>query len=143
VTDQPPTNGNGNGLSGGDMLALIAHITDLLNASEARIIDRLDENSERASERWKKHDDELAANTKRITDRFLIIENDLAMTNKCLTEHLKKEENEDLAAEIRVAPLRAIGHFLVHNWKDILIFILGALVLIGVLGVEWRAIGAG
>jgi hypothetical protein len=142
MTDQPPPNGNGvNGLSGADMLALLSHITGLLDAMEGRIIDRLNENAAGAAARWTLHDAELARNTQRVIDRFVIIETDLATVSKCLEEHLKKEEKEDLAAEVRVAPLRAIGHFFVHNWKDILIFILGALVLIGVLGVEWRAIG--
>lgn len=137
---QPPVNGNG--LTGADMLALLTHITGLLDAMEGRILDRLNLNSAGAADRWKKHDDELMGNTKKIVERFAVVEEDLLKVSRCLDDHLAKEHEKALAAEVRTAPLRSISHFLVANWKDILILIVGALVILGVLGIEWEALGA-
>ncbi len=88
MTDQPqPTNGNG--LSGADMLALIAHMTDLLSKMEGRIMDRLSDNATGASERWAthkaEHQKELEDNTRRVVARFVALEEHLAEVEASLT----------------------------------------------------------
>jgi hypothetical protein len=155
---EPNSNGNGNGngvgLSGSDMLALLSHITNLLTDMEGRIMGRLDRNAAGASDRWalheKKHDEELTTNTKRVVDRFLLVEGklaeveaDLTQATKCLTDHLKMEERQHIEAEIRVRPLIAVRNFVITNWKDILILIAAILVVMGIIGVEWKQISGG
>jgi hypothetical protein len=142
VTDDPqPTNGNV--LTATDVTALVSLMSGMLDRMESRIIARLDDNSRLASERWAKHDAELAENTKRVVKRFEVVEADLLTVSNCLKGHLDKEHDEELASEIRVRPVKSIGRFVVANWKDILILVIGVLAVLGVLGIEWRSMGGG
>ena len=136
MTDQPqPSNGNGSGLSGADMLALMGHITGLLTAMEGRIMDRLTENASGATIRWSahetKHAEELADNTKRIVDRFVKLETALDSHIVVLNAHLKKEELEDITVQARVQPVKTLGMFLVANWRTLVIVMFIVLGLFG------------
>jgi len=134
MTDQPPVNGNA--ITGADMLALIAHITDLLNASERRILSRLDDNSERATERWVKHDAELAANTQKIVTRFEKIEAEMIEMSRCIHGHLSKEHDDEVALQARVQPVRTAGLWLAQNWRSLLLALLALLGVMGWAGLE-------
>jgi hypothetical protein len=140
MTDQPQPP-NGNGLSGADMLALIAHMTDLLSKMENRIMERLDDNSRGASERWAKHDRELEANTKRVIARFEIVEADLLTVSKALGGHLDREHDEELATQARVKPIRTVGLIVVQNWKSIALALFALLGILGWAGLETHIAG--
>jgi hypothetical protein len=138
VSDDPqPT---GNVLTATDVTALVSLMSGMLDRMESRIIARLDDNSRGASERWAKHDAELATSTARVVKRFEGLEVELLTVSNCLKGHLDKEHDEDLVSDARVRPVKSLGRWLATNWKDILISLLGVLVLLGVLGIEWRAV---
>ena len=136
---QPPINGNG--LTGADMLALLTHITSLLDAMEGRILDRLNANALGAADRWKKHDEELAANTKRVVERFEVIEKDLLEVSKCLHGHIAKEHDEEIAMQARVKPVRTFGLWLAQNWRSILLALLALAGIFGWMGLETHIVG--
>ena len=131
---------NGNVLTATDVTAIVGLMSGMLDRMESRIIARLDDNSRLASERWSKHDAELTANTARVIKRFETIEGELLTVSNCLKGHLDREHDEDVATDARLRPIKGIGGWFVANWKDVLILIVGALVILGVLGVEWRTI---
>jgi hypothetical protein len=123
------------------MLALVAHITGLLAEMEGRIMDRLAANSQGATDRWKKHDDELAANTKRVVDRFEVIEKDLLEMSRCLHGHLAKEHDEEIALQARVKPVRTLGLWMAQNWRSIMLALLAILGVMGWFGLETHIVG--
>ena len=138
MTDDLHTNGR---LSPTEVTALITLIDARLGRMEDRIIARLDQNSAGATERWAKHDAELAENTKRIVARFLLIE-------KCLDDHIVianahfgREHDAVLVSAARQRPVRLTISWLAANWKDLVILAVGVLVVLGILGIEWRALG--
>ena len=138
MTDDLQPNGR---LSPTEVTAFITLIDARLGRMEDRIITRLDQNSAGATERWAKHDAELAENTKRIVARFLLIE-------KCLDDHIVianahfgREHDAVLVSAARQRPVRLTISWLAANWKDLVILAVGALVVLGILGIEWRALG--
>jgi hypothetical protein len=138
MTDDLQPNGR---LSPTEVTALITLIDARLGRMEDRIIARLDQNSAGATERWAKHDAELAENTKRIAARFLLIE-------KCLDDHIQianahfgREHDAVLVRAARQRPVRLTISWLAANWKDLVILAVGVLVVLGILGIEWRALG--
>jgi UDP-2,3-diacylglucosamine pyrophosphatase LpxH len=139
MTEPQPTNGNG--LTGADMLALVSHITGLLSEMEGRIMDRLSANSQGATDRWKKHDDELAANTKRVVDRFEAIEKELLDVSRCIHGHIAKEHDEEIAMQARVKPVRTFGLWLAQNWRSIMLALLALAGILGWAGLETHIVG--
>jgi hypothetical protein len=138
MTDDLQPNGR---LSPTEVTAFITLIDARLGRMEDRIIARLDQNSAGATERWAKHDAELAENTKRIVARFLLIE-------KCLDDHIVianahfgREHDAVLVSAARQRPVRLTISWLAANWKDLVILAVGVLVVLGILGIEWRALG--
>ena len=137
MTDEPQANGR---LSPTEVTALIALIDTRLGRMEDRIIARLDQNSAGATDRWAKHDAELAENTKRIVARFLLIE-------KCLDDHIvianahfDREHDAVLVSESRRRPVRLTLSWLGANWIAIALFVISLLAILGILGAEWRAL---
>lgn len=139
MTDPSATNGNG--LSGADMLALIAHMSNLLGEMEGRIMARLTENSQGAADRWRKHDEELERNTKRVVQRFEVIEADLLTVSNCLKAHLDKEHDEEVATQARVRPVKTLAQWLAVNWKSVLLAILALAGIFGWVGLETHIAG--
>jgi hypothetical protein len=139
VTDDPQPNGNV--LTATDVTALVSLMSGMLDRMESRIIARLDENARGASERWAKHDTELAENTKRVVKRFELVEADLLTVSNCLKGHMDKEHDEELASAIRVQPIKGGIRFVVANWQSLVILVISILVIGGLIGVEWRSIG--
>lgn len=133
MSEEQPPNGV---LTANDVTALVGLMSGMLDRMETRIIARLDENSIRATERWKKHDDELEANTKRIVDRFEKIEADLIDVSRCIHGHLAKEHDEEVALQARVKPVRTIGLWLAMNWRSLLLALLALLGVMGWAGLE-------
>ena len=138
MTDAPKPSAQ---LSPTEVTALITLIDTRLGRMEDRIIARLDQNSAGATERWVKHDAELAENTKRVVARFLLIE-------KCLDDHIVianahfgREHDAVRVSAARQRPVRLTISWLAANWKDLVILAVGVLVVLGILGIEWRALG--
>ena len=138
MTDESQANGR---LSPTEVTALIALIDTRLGRTEDRIIARLDANSTGATERWVKHDAELAENVLRTTNRFLLIERALDDHIQIANAHFGREHDAVLVSAARQRPVRLTISWLAANWKDLVILAVGALVLLGILGVEWRALG--
>ena len=138
MTDEPQANGR---LSPTEVTALIALIDTRLGRTEDRIIARLDANSTGATERWVKHDAELAENVLRTTNRFLLIERALDDHIQIANAHFDREHDAVVTSAARQRPVRLTLAWLAANWKDLVILAVGALVLLGILGVEWRALG--
>ena len=109
-----------------EFTGLVALITGMLTAMEARILGRLDDNSRHAAERWERHD----ADSKRVLAdwdaRFGRLEDRVET-------HLKAEEHEDTVWDARVGPLRTGLHILVKNWRSIALFLFGGLGFVAVL----------
>jgi anti-sigma-K factor RskA len=121
--------------------ALIALIDLRLGRLEDNIIGRLDSNAAGATERWAKHDADLAENTKRVVARFLLIEKVLDEHIVIANAHFDREHDAVVTSAARQRPVRLTLAWLAANWKDLVILAVGALVLLGILGVEWRALG--
>ena len=138
MTDEPQANGR---LSPTEVTALIALIDTRLGRTEDRIIARLDANSTGATERWVKHDAELAENVLRTTNRFLLIERALDDHIQIANAHFDREHDAVVTSAARQRPVRLTLAWLAANWKDLVILAVGALVILGILGIEWRALG--
>lgn len=128
-------------LSPTEVTALITLIDTRLGRMEDRIIARLDVNSAGATERWAKHDAELAENTKRVVARFLLIEKSLDEHMVIANDHFAREHDSVLVSAARQRPVRLTVAWLAANWKDLVILAVGILVVLGILGIEWRALG--
>ena len=128
-------------LSPTEVTALIALIDTRLGRTEDRIISRLDANSSGATERWAKHDLELAENTKRVVARFLLIEKSLDDHIVIANDHFAREHDATITSAARQRPVRLTVAWLAANWKDLVILAVGILVVLGILGIEWRALG--
>lgn len=128
-------------LSPTEVTALISLIDTRLGRMEDRIIARLDVNSAGAKERWDKHDAELAENTKRVVARFLLIEKSLDEHMVIANDHFAREHDAELVSKERQRPVRLTVAWLAANWKDLVILAVGILVVLGILGIEWRALG--
>jgi len=138
MTDEPQANGR---LSPTEVTALLALIDTRLGRTEDRIIARLDANSTGATERWVKHDAELAENVLRTTNRFLLIERALDDHIQIANAHFGREHDAVLVSAARQRPVRLTISWLAANWKDLVILAVGVLVVLGILGIEWRALG--
>jgi len=138
MTDESQANGR---LSPTEVTALIALIDTRLGRTEDRIIARLDANSTGATERWVKHDAELAENVLRTTNRFLLIERALDDHIQIANAHFGREHDAVLVSAARQRPVRLTISWLAANWKDLVILAVGVLVVLGILGIEWRALG--
>jgi hypothetical protein len=135
----PPINGSV--LSGGDMLALLTRIDDMLGKMEGRIMERLSVNFAAEADRWRRHDEELTKNTKRVVDRFEVIEAELLTVSNCLKAHLEKEHDEQVRTDARVKPVRTVALIVVQNWKSIALLILALLGILGWAGLETHIAG--
>ena len=120
--------------------ALITLIDARLGRMEDRIIARLDQNSAGATERWVKHDAELAESTKRDTNRFLMIEKALDDHIQIANAHFDREHDAVLVSAARQRPVRLTAAWLGTNWVQIILFLISMLAILGVLGIEWRAL---
>ena len=140
MTDDQPAP-NGGVLTASDVTALMGLMSGMLDRMEGRILARLDDNSRMASERWTKHDQELEANTKRVIKRFEEIERDLLTVSRSLEAHLAKEHDDAVAIEARTRPVRSLLGWLIVNWKNVALLLIALLTALGILGVEWRAVG--
>lgn len=138
MIDEPATpNGV---LTAGDVTALVNLVAGMLDRMESRILGRLDANSAGASERWAKHDAELATNTARVVKRFEEIESELLTVSNCLKGHLDAAHDAEVATDARVRPVKSVGRWVVVNWKSLALLVIAVLTALGILGVEWQAV---
>jgi hypothetical protein len=114
-----------------EVTGLINLFAGLLNTSTSLILGRLDENAKMASERWMKHDAELARNRDAIVARFEKIEGVLDKDVKTLDEHLSKAHDDQVALDARVRPVMTLAGAVQRNWKTILLFIVAVLAILG------------
>jgi hypothetical protein len=127
-------------LSPTEVTALISLIDVRLGRMEDRIIARLDTNSAGATERWNKHDAELAESTKRTTDRFVLIESALDEHLQIANLHFDREHDADLLSAARQRPVRLTAAWIGANWMQIALFLISILAILGILGVEWQTL---
>jgi hypothetical protein len=138
-----------------DAASLIAAVATLVAGSTATIITRLDALERGETTRWRLHDEELERNRKTITTKFEKIENELAAeivrVEKALEAHLvvanahfARERDEDLVMDGRVRPIRTGVAWLVANYKNIVILLIGILGFIAVAAdIAARYLGGG
>jgi hypothetical protein len=112
-------------MSAGEVLHLISLFDRSLERMETRIIAKMEENSEGAKERWKRHDEALAANTIRVVSRFEKMESALLKVETLLDQHLDREHEEDIRMDARIRPLRGSISWLWAQRKDIVIVLIG------------------
>lgn len=122
-------------LTASEITGLIGLFQTMLDAMEGRIIDRLDANSRGASDRWRKHDEELAANTQRVVARFERVEAAIATTAKALEMHLDREHDDDVRMDARIRPIRGSLGWVWAHWRDLVLLGIG-LVALGTFIVE-------
>jgi hypothetical protein len=102
----------------------ILHLFEvMLLAMERRLVEKMDDNSRLASERWAKHDIELEQNTKRVVDRFAALETTLGL-------HLDEANNRKLVAEARTRPIRSSVGWLWDHWRDVVLLAIGLFALL-------------
>jgi hypothetical protein len=130
VTDAPKPSAQ---LSPTEVTALITLIDTRLGRMEDRIIARLDQNSAGATERWVKHDAELAENTKRVVARFMVVEADLLTVSKSIDVHLAREHDAAIALNARVKPVKSTLRWVVVNWRSVLVLLFGLLGFFAIL----------
>lgn len=114
-------------LTASEITGLIGLFQTMLDKTEANIVKVMEGNSERATERWAKHDLELAANTKRVTDRFAAIDARLQLTADALQAHLDREHEEDIRMDARIRPIRGGLGWLWAHWRDIVLLVIGVI----------------
>jgi hypothetical protein len=143
---EQPTNGNGaSGITGADMLALIAHMSNLLSVMEGRIMAQLAENSAGATGRWatheKRHADEYADHSKRVTDRFMNLETALDDHIQATNRIFAKLHDDGVTRDARIRPVKSLARTLVTHWRSIALAILAVAGLLGWAGLETHILG--
>jgi hypothetical protein len=123
-------------LTATDVLNLVSLFDKSLERMENRLIAKMDENSQGAAARWKRHDEELTANTKRIVERFEKLEKALDEHIQVANLHWAKDEREEIANEARIKPIKGIAGWLWRNWRDLLIIAIGLMAFAAAWG-EW------
>jgi hypothetical protein len=116
-------------LTASEITGLIGLFQTMLDAMEGRIIDRLDINSRGATERWQKHDAELATNTARVVARFEKVETAIDLTTKALQAHLDREHDDDVRMDARIRPIRGSIGWVWSHWRDIVLLVIGLIAL--------------
>jgi hypothetical protein len=122
-------------LTASEITGLIGLFQTMLDKTEGRILDAMAGNSERATERWAKHDAELERNTKRVTDRFAQIDARLQTTVDTLQAHLDREHDDDIRMDARIRPIRGSLAWLWAHWRDVVLLMIG-LIALGTFAVE-------
>jgi hypothetical protein len=138
MTEQPT---NGNGLTGADMLALVAHITGLLSEMEGRIMDRLSDNASGAEERWRKHDAASERTIGAIREEIAVLRADFSEHLKLANAHFDKEHDEEIAGQARTKPIRTVATILIANWKSIALALFALMGILGWAGLETHIVG--
>jgi hypothetical protein len=116
-----------------DVTGIVGLFNGMLVAMEGRLIDKLNENSRGATERWAKHDREMDANREAVLSRFAKVETSILTVETCLNAHLDKEHDEELAAKARVQPVVVSAQYLSRNWKTVLLILFSILALAGLI----------
>jgi hypothetical protein len=112
-----------------EVTGLVNLFNGMLLSMEGRLIDKMDDNSRLAAERWAKHDAELSANTKRVVERFEKTEAAILVLEESLSVHLRREHDEDIANEARVKPVKTVVGFLWAHWRDLVLLFIGLFAL--------------
>ena len=120
-----PTPAVTSGTTAGDITALVALFQGMLSFTEGRILAALAENSRAASERWARHDRELAENTKRVVDRFEKIEMGMEATAELVRDHHAKAHDDEIRMDARIRPIRGSIAWLWTQRRDIIIVLIG------------------
>lgn len=97
-------------------IAVVQLVLSQLTVMESRLIKRLDDQAEAARNRWRTHDeqhDDWEKALKGVVQR--------------LDDHLRSEENEDLAFNARFGPLKRAGAWVQREWRWLLVA--GAIVI--------------
>jgi hypothetical protein len=98
----------------------------MLLAMERRLVDKMDENTRGAVERWGKHESEHAAHNEAMVERFARLEADL-------TTHLDEARTRKLVTEARSKPLRTTATWLWDHWRDVVLLAIGLFALIAAI----------
>ena len=137
MTDEPkPT-------SVAEATGLIAAVATLISSSTSTIMARLDALERGETTRWRLHDEELERNRATITEKFEKIETELAAeivrVEQALETHLKianihfaREHDDDLVMQGRVRPIKTGVAWIVANYKNIVILLIGILGFVAV-----------
>lgn len=117
-------------MSAADVTALITVFQNMLDRSERRIIERLDQNSAGASERWALHEREHGA-----------IDTRMAQGEAILTEHIAKSmafyekyHAEEIREAARLEPFKLSLAWVWANWRTILLLIVALVAILGFSG---------
>lgn len=122
--DMPVVSGQ---MSANDVTNLLRFVMDRLNALENRLLTRLTDNSNAATERWREHEREHA----RWCDEVSRIERKL---DEHIGDYLADKDRErrvEVQREAYLTPARRTADLVLHHWKDIAIFVLFALTVLG------------
>jgi len=126
VTEDQPTNGNGS-MSVTEVTGLVQLFNNQLLATEGRLFAKMDDNSRREAERWVKHDQELSDNRVSIVIRFEKMEKSILLVEESLQRHLDREREEQIVVNARVQPVKNVFMWMVVNWKNVAILLIGLL----------------
>ena len=102
---------------------LLALLHTMLGDMERRLIQRLEDNSLGATDRWKLHEEAESREHKSLLDMILVVQRDLDSHLLVANAHFQREQKSDIAMDARVRPLR----WVLVNRRDILILLFGLL----------------
>lgn len=108
-------------MSARDVTSLVTLFVTMLASAKAEILMAMNENSNRAGERWGQHEKEHADQLRR-----------LEVIESALKQHLDAEARDMLVMEARVRPFKVLGTTVALHWRDIVILVLGVLTLLGI-----------
>jgi len=123
----PLVTGNGRTLATADITALIGLINGMLGSMEARIIERLAENSRGAETRWEAHDRASERTIAAIREEIGVVRSELVTLSRAVADHHTKEHDQELVLQARVRPIVSTTRWLVTNWPKALALMFGIL----------------
>lgn len=99
----------------GDVLGVVSVFERMLASMEHRLIDKFEDGSRNANERWVQHERDRVG----LDSRFEKLETRLHDIETTLTEHLVHEREEDLIIQARVRPVKNGFAWLWLHWRDV------------------------
>lgn len=126
--DMPPDTTLSGSMSARDVTSLVTLFVTMLASSKGEIIGAMEANSAKAAERWQQHDKVHHDERKSLEDLQKTLDDHMAIAQA----RWDKERDEDLIMKGRIQPVRTVGYLLSHNWRTILLIVLGILALLGI-----------
>lgn len=112
-------------------LAIVSLVLQQMTLLEARLLARLDENAKVVAGRWDHHEQEHRELSNKVHANTLKID-----------RLIKEDEADDIAYQARIGPIKAVGTWIVREWRTLVIIALIIVNFIGALLDRARLLGS-